>query len=160
MTLFEPAFLDGGAHGEWNCSSGSIAVAVDVDDDALRPQTEPVRSSGNDSPVGLVRNEHVDIPGLQSIAFKNLLAQLDLLANCKFEYRLPVLVNIVHFLVDGLVSRGMKTSAAGHIQRAAAGAVDFVNEIDNAQRIIVGWFKNYRARAVAENYTGSAVGVI
>src|ERR1035438_6926019 len=47
-----------------------------------------------------------------------------------------------------------------HIEKLAAGTIDFVNEVDQPDGVIFGGFQNRRARTVPEDHAGGAVGVV
>ena len=55
---------------------------------------------------------------------------------------------------------GKEAAAGGHVERDGAGAVDFVPEVDEADFAFFAGFEQDRARAVAEDDAGGAVGVV
>ncbi len=82
--------------------------------------SQTVRRGRDDPPVGLVRNEGIDVAAFQAVAGQNFLAKFGLLADGKLEHRLPVLMNVVHPLLHRLLGGGMKASAARHVERTSA----------------------------------------
>ena len=66
----------------------------------------------------------------------------------------------MHFLVHGLVGGGIQAAAAGHVKSTAAGAVNFMDEINDAGRIIIAGFQQHCTGAVAKNYASGAVGIV
>ena len=69
-------------------------------------------------------------------------------------------MNVVHFLVDGFTSGGIKTATARHVENAAARAIDFVDEINQPDGIVFRSLENYRARAIAKNHTRGTIRII
>src|ERR1700751_418176 len=107
-----------------------------------------------------MRDECLNVVCLQSISFEKPFAELSLFANRILKDRLPVLVNEVHLLSDSVMRRGVEAAASGHLKGAAAGAIDFVQKIDEAQRIFFGWLQNHRSRAIAKDDASGAIGVV
>src|ERR1700691_536955 len=105
-------------------------------------------------------DEGVDVRSFEAVAFQQLQAGFGLFAHGELEDLLAVLMNVVHFLVDGFMRGGIEAASAGHLQEASAGAVDFVDEIDQSYGIVFGGFEDYGARSVAEDHAGCTVGVI
>src|SRR5260370_12999254 len=89
-----------------------------------------------------MRNECIDIRSFETITAKQLLADFSLLAHGKLKDLLPILMNVVHFLVDRLVGRGMETAPGRHVEEASAGAIDFMDEIDQAHRLVFRGLEN------------------
>src|SRR5205814_4797403 len=121
--LLQSALLTCRIHRLWHCTRRGIAITVDVDDYAFGLQSQPVCCGGNNSPIGLMRNEGVNITSLQAIALKNLFANFCLLADRELEYCLAVLVNIMHLFVHRFVSGGMQASPTRHVKGTSPGAV-------------------------------------
>src|SRR6185437_9137156 len=73
---------------------------------------------------------------------------------------LPILVDEVHLLVDGLVGRRAEAAACGQVEAYAAGAVDLVHVIDHADLAFFAGLDEHGSAAVAEEDAGGAVGVV
>src|ERR1019366_10331011 len=101
-----------------------------------------------------------NIRSFEAVAFEQLQTGFGLLAHGKLEDLLAVLVNVVHLLIDSFTRGRIEAATAGHIEKTAAGAVDLVDEVDQANRIIFGRLENNGTRAVAKDDAGGAVGVI
>ena len=71
-----------------------------------------------------------------------------------------ILMNEVHLLVDRFVGRRIQTSAARHVKRARARAIHFVQKVNESEGIVFRWFEQDRARSIAEDDAGGAVGVV
>ena len=76
-------------------------------------QSQPVGGGGDDSAVGLVGNESIDVAPLQTIASQDFLAQFSLFADSELEHRLAILMNVVHALVHGFRGGGMRLPPPG-----------------------------------------------
>ncbi len=107
-----------------------------------------------------MRNEGIDIGALETVAGEQLFANFGLFTDGELEYLLAILVNIVHFLVDSFVTRGIQASPSRHVQGASSGSVNLVDKIDQADRIIFRGFEDRGPRTVAEDHAGGAIGVI
>ena len=96
----------------------------------------------------------------QPVAFEQLLAQFGLLADGELEDLLAVLVHVVHSLLDRFLARGVQAASAGHVKELGAGTVDFMDVVDQPHGIIFRGLQNHRARAIAKDHAGGAVGVV
>src|SRR5258706_13085025 len=104
-----------------------------------------------------MRNEGVDIGALEAIALQQLQAGFGLLAYGEFEDLLAVLVYVGHFLIDGFTSSRIEAAASGHLQEASAGAIDFGDEVDQANRIIFGGLEKASTRSLPKKNAGCAI---
>src|SRR3984893_6607365 len=107
-----------------------------------------------------MRNECIDVRSFETITAKQLLADFSLLAHGKLKDLLPILMDVVHFLVDRLMGGGMETAAGRHVEGAGAGAIDFMDEIDQAHRLVFRGLENGGSGPVAKNHAGSSVRVV
>ena len=98
----------------------------------LGPHLQAISGRRNDSQVGLMRDECIDIAARQAVSFENLVAEFRHLTNGELEDRAAVLMDVVHFLIDGVMSRRIQAPAAWHVERTSPGAVDLVNEVNQA----------------------------
>src|SRR5581483_1478127 len=129
VAFLQLAFVAGSVHRQRDGSGGGVAVAVDVDDHAFGTKAEAVGGRSDNASVGLMWDEGGNVGAFEAVSLKKLFADLGLLANCNFEDRLPVLVDVVHLLIDGLVRRRIQAAPSGHVKRARSGAIHFVHEI-------------------------------
>ena len=81
------------------------------------------------------------------------LADLAGVAHRELEHRLPILLDVVQPLVDGLVRRRQLAAAGRHAQRRTAAAVDHVLEVEDADVRIVGDGPSTTAPAPSPNST-------
>src|SRR6516225_6587527 len=95
-----------------------------------------------------------------SVALQQPDRRLGHLAHGEFIDGLPVLVDVVHLGVDGLVGWRIEAAAPLEIERYSAGAVDFADKVDDAELAFGGRLDQYSAPAVAEQNTGGAIGVV
>src|SRR5882762_3839253 len=107
-----------------------------------------------------MRNECIDVRSFETITAKQLLADFSLLAHGKLKDLLPILMDVVHFLVDRLMGRGMETAPGRHVQEASPGAIDFMDEIDQAHRLVFRGLENGGSGSVAKDHAGSSVRVV
>src|SRR5581483_10119501 len=159
-SLLQLAFLARAVHGKRDRTGGGVSVTVNIDDHALRTQAQALRGGGDDELVGLMWNEHINVAALQIVALEQTLADVGLFAYRELKYRLAILVNVMHFLVHGLVGGRIEATAAGHIKSTAAGAVNFMNKINDAGRVIFARLQQHCTGTVAKNYASGAVGVV
>src|SRR5258708_39508260 len=107
-----------------------------------------------------MRNECIDIRSFETITAKQLLADFGLLAHGKLKDLLPILMNVVHFLVDRLVGRGMETAPGRHVEEASAGAIDFMDEIDQAHRLVFRGLENAGSDPRSKDHPGMSVRLV
>ena len=105
-------------------------------------------------------DEASEIVAGDAVALEQGLGGLDHFAHGKFVHGLAVLMDVVHLLVDGVVRGRMEAATGRHHERTAAGAIDFVMEIDHAQFALRSGLDEDCAGAVAEEDAGGAVGVV
>ena len=98
-----------------NGSCGGVAELIDVDDDAVFLQPQPVRGRHDDAAVGLVGNEQGHVTAFEAVAREHRLRGLRHLADSVLEYRLPILMHVMHLLVHGLMAGRIAAASAGHI---------------------------------------------
>src|SRR6202012_4502683 len=91
VALFEAVLLESGVHGERDGAGGGVAVAVDVEDDALHGHAEAVRGGFDDALVGLVRDEAGEVGAKDVVALKDSLGGFGHLADSEFVDGLTVL---------------------------------------------------------------------
>src|SRR5262249_25577438 len=160
IAFFQLTLLAGGVHGQRDSPRGGIAVAIDVDDHAFGAKAEAIGGGGDNALVGLMRNKSSDVTSLQPIALQKFLAEFRLLTNGKLENRLAILMDVMHFLLDRLVRGRVQASSPRHVEETAAGTVNFMQEIDQTDRVVVSRFEEYAAAAISENDAGSSIGVV
>ena len=66
----------------------------------------------------------------------------------------------VHLLRDRFLRRRIQASAAGHVKRASARSIHFVEKVNEPNRIVFRRFQQNRACAIAEDHARSAIRVI
>src|SRR6201996_6223047 len=81
VVLLEAAFLDGGVNGERDGAGGGVAVAVDVDDDAVHGQAEALGGGFDDALVGLVGDEAGEVGAEDAVTLEDLFGGLGHLAD-------------------------------------------------------------------------------
>src|SRR5712692_4857204 len=96
----------------------------------------------------------------QSVSLQDGLANLDHFTHSKFEHRLSILVDVVHFLVHRLVRGWVQASASRHVQGCASGTIYFVEKVDETRLTIGRRFHQHGAGTIAKDHTGGPVGVI
>src|SRR3982074_1835867 len=105
-----------------------------------------------------MRNECIDVRSFETIAAKQLLAAFSLLAHGKLKDLLPILMDVVQFRVDRLMGGGMETAAGRHVEEASAGAIDFMDEIDQAHRLVFCGLENGGSGPRTKNTPGDPGG--
>src|SRR6185437_14932639 len=104
-----------------------------IDNHTVERHAQAFGSRSDDALVGLMRNKGIDVGSAEAVTSEQLFGKFRHLSYCILEDGAAVLVNDMHLLVHGLVSGGMQAAAAGHVQRASAGAIHFVQKIDQSQ---------------------------
>src|SRR5579871_1097592 len=105
-------------------------------------------------------NKRIDIGTFQAVALKQLLAKFSLFTNRELEDLLPVLMDIMHLLLHGINRGWIQAAAARHVEILASGAVDFMDEINEAHRLVVSRLENDGASPITEYHACRAVGEI
>src|SRR6266480_1969962 len=54
----------------------------------------------------------------------------------------------------------VQAATARHVECASARAIDLMHEVDQPDGIVFCWLQKHRARAIAKDYAGRAIGVI
>src|SRR2546426_165754 len=80
------------------------------------------------------------------------LAGFRLAAYGKLEDLLAILVYVMHSLVYRFASRRVQAAAARHVEEAASGAIHFVDEVNQADRIVFCSFQDHRARTITKDH--------
>src|SRR6202140_5903850 len=107
-----------------------------------------------------MRNEGINVRTLQPVAFQKFLKEFGLLADCKLEDLLPVLMHVVHSLRNRLFARRIQAPSAGHVEILPTGSIYFVNEVDESDGVIFRRLQNRGTCAVPENHAGGATSVV
>src|SRR5260370_18730898 len=107
-----------------------------------------------------MREEHGQVAALQCVALQDGLANLNHLTHCELEYGLPILMDVVQFLIYRLVRWRMQASAPGHIEGGAAGPIHLMKKVYKAGLVSGSGLYQHSPGTIAKNYTGRAIGVI
>src|ERR1035438_10343006 len=105
-------------------------------------------------------NEEIDIGSSHAVAFEDFVAGLGHFSDRKFENSLTILMNVVHFLVDGFVGGRIEAAASRHVERDAARTIHFVEEVDQSERIVFGGLDDHGAGSVTEDDAGGTIGEV
>src|SRR5204863_4112798 len=103
----------------------------------------------DDAAIRLMRDEEIDLARLDAIAIENAPRGFLGVAHRELEHGRPILLDVVHPLLDRVLRRRPQAAARGHAQGAAAAAVDEVLVVDNADVLVVRRFYDNRTSAVA-----------
>ena len=95
-------------------------------------------------------NEASQLRAGDIVARQDLGRDLQHLAHGKLVDRLPVLVDVVHLLVHGLVAGGIEAAAGLQIQHLRARTVDLMHIIDEADLAFCARFEEDTSAAVAK----------
>src|SRR5262245_58271035 len=105
-------------------------------------------------------NESIDFIARQIVSLKHQPGQLFHLTDGELKDSLAVLVNKMQSLVYGLMSCGMETAAAWHIELLTSGAVNLVVVIENTVLIVIARLEQDNTGAIAEeDECGAILGV-
>lgn len=137
-----------------------VAVLVEVDDHLRRIQFEPLGGGFDDSTVGLMRDEQVDVPRGQLVSFEQAAADFLVFLDRKLENGRAVLFDVMQPPFDGVMRGRHPASAGRHTERRAAGAIDLVQEVDDVRFTLSGRRQHDRARAIAEQHARRTIGEI
>ena len=118
-------------HCQGYCRGCCVAVAIDVDHDALEIHAKLFRGGKNNALVCLVRNKAANLVDGEVIALQQRSLNSNILRTAVLN-RAAVLVNVVQLVGNGFRGGGVQAAAAGHEERAGAGAIDLVQEVGHA----------------------------
>src|SRR5262249_628986 len=132
VPFLDAAILDRFGQSDGNSPGGRVRVFVDVEHDLLGSEPEFFGAGLDDAKIGLVGNIQREISSAEAVAFENLLRDLYHALDRQLENLPAVLMNVMHFLVDGFMTRGMGAPSRGHVEELAAPAVAPQQEIENS----------------------------
>src|SRR5665213_1995340 len=142
-----------------NRGGAGVAVAVDVDDDALRRHLEMLRGGVDDAPVRLVRDQPGDVLPRDVRAGERDVGRLDHLGDGEAKDLTAVHHDLVAFGRDVVgADRGGGGTADLDVEVLRIRTVG--TELRGQERVLFARFEHDRARAVAEQDRGRTIVVV
>ena len=114
VTFLQPLLVV--PHGQRDGSGARVAVVLDVDHDLLQVNLSTLGDSLDDTAVGLMGNDPVDIVAGEVVALHNLKDVIAHVGHGIAEYRAALLVEVVETVFHGEVTGRADTAAGLHVK--------------------------------------------
>src|ERR1700756_2725102 len=91
-----------------------VPEAIDIDDDFFQRHSQPVGRRGDNPAIRLMRDEAIHILPRELIALQDPLRHLRHLLHRILEDVFPILMDVMHLLIDGLMARWILAPSPWH----------------------------------------------
>ena len=142
---------------EWDRRGHGVAVAIEVDHDALERQAESLGDGVDDAAVGLVRHHPGDVFQFERGALEQVLGDLGHADDGGLEHRRAILDDEVPPERHGFRAGGCDTATGRNVERGGALAIHVADVFEDADLVAVALLYEHDAGAVAEEDGGGAV---